>query len=69
MLLTGALAVLLTASGCSDLTKIEPVTDPNNPIIRKFKEYVRNIRVGVSGNKGAMTRRFQFLAPLPTQPK
>lgn len=33
LLLTGALAALFSVTSCNDLTKIEPVLDPNNAII------------------------------------
>jgi hypothetical protein len=33
LLLTGVLAALLTITSCDDLTRIEPVLDPNNAII------------------------------------
>lgn len=54
LLLTGALAALLTASGCNNLTDIEPVSDPNNASIESItnpsQPQINALAVGVEGS-------------------
>ena len=54
-LLTGALAVLLATAGCSDLTEIKPVSDPNNAIIESVisnatQSQINALAVGVEAS-------------------
>jgi len=54
LLLTGALVALLTASGCNNLTDIEPVSDPNNAslesIVNPSQPQINALAVGVEGS-------------------
>lgn len=54
LLLTGALVALLTASGCNNLTDIEPVSDPNSAslesIINPSQPQINALAVGVEGS-------------------
>lgn len=49
LVLTGILAALLAANGCSDLTEIEPVTDPNNPIIENVLTNASQAQINALG--------------------